>query len=98
MPNHLLTGASLMNYSPGFFHSNEVELRKKWRAVQAAAYTFRIRWTCKYLPLLSICKKWNLMPQNFKVGDLVMINTPDTQRSNWPLDCILETYQGASCI
>ena len=28
-PNHLLTGSSSMNYSPGVFHSNEVELRKK---------------------------------------------------------------------
>ena len=28
-PNHLLTGASSMNYSPGVFLSNEVELRKK---------------------------------------------------------------------
>ena len=29
MPNHLLTGASSMSYSPGVFHSNEVDLRKK---------------------------------------------------------------------
>ena len=36
------------------------------------------------------------MPQTFKVGDLVMINNPDAQRSNWPLDCISETYQGAN--
>ena len=25
-----------------------------------------------------------------------MINNPDAQRSNWPLDCISETYQGAN--
>ena len=95
-PNHLLTGASSMNYSPGVFHSKEVELRKKWRAVQAAANMFWVRWTREYLPLLSIHKKWNLMHRNFKVGDLVLINTPDARRSNWPLGRILETYQGAN--
>ena len=92
MPNHLLTGASSMNYSPGVFHSKEVELRKKWRA----ANMFWVRWTCDYLPLLSIRKKWNLMHRNFKVGDLVLINTPDAQRSNWSLGHILETYQRAN--
>ena len=27
-PNHLLTGASSMNYNPGVFHSNQIELLK----------------------------------------------------------------------
>ena len=36
------------------------------------------------------------MHRNFKVGDLVLINTPDARRSNWPLGRILETYQGAN--
>ena len=96
MPNHLLTGASSMNYSPGVFHSKEVELRKKWRAVQAAANMFWVRWTRNYLPLLSIRKKWNLMHRNFKVGVLVLINTPNARRSNWSLGHILETYQCAN--
>ena len=75
---------------------NEVDLRKKWRAVQAAANMFWVRWTRKYLPLLSICKKWNLMLRNFNVPDLVLINIPDTQRSNWSLGRILENYQGTN--
>ena len=51
-PNHLLTGASSTNYSTGVFYSNIVELRKNWRAVQAAANMFWVSWTRKYLPLL----------------------------------------------
>ena len=46
--------------------------------------------------LLSIRKKWNLIPRNFKVGDLVLINTPDTRMPNWTLDQILETHQGTN--
>ena len=38
------------------------------------------------------------MRRNFKVGDLVLINTPDARWSNWPLGRILETYQGANGI
>ena len=36
-----------------------------------------------------------MMPQNFKVGGLVLINTADAWRLNWPFGRILETYQGA---
>ena len=36
------------------------------------------------------------MPRNFKAGKLVLINTPDARRLNWPLGHILETYQGAN--
>ena len=39
-PNHLFTGASSMNHSPGVFHSSKAELKKKWRAVQPAASMF----------------------------------------------------------
>ena len=36
------------------------------------------------------------MPRNFKAGKLVLIDTPDARRLNWPLGHILETYQGAN--
>ena len=38
------------------------------------------------------------MSENFKVGDLVLINPPDARRLNWLLGRILETYQGANDI
>ena len=44
-PSHLLTDPVLMNYSPGVFHKSEIELKKKWRAVQAATNTFWVRLT-----------------------------------------------------
>ena len=65
-PNHLLIGASSTNYRTGVFHSNEIELRKKRRAVQAAADMFWVRWTRKYLPLLSIRKKKELDASKFQ--------------------------------
>ena len=65
-PNHLLIGASSMNYSTGVFHSNEIELRKKRRAVQAAGNIFWVRWTREYLPLLSIRKAKELDASKFQ--------------------------------
>ena len=56
-PNYLLTGAPSMNYSLAVFRSKETESRKKWRAAQAAANIFWVRWTHEYLALLSIRKK-----------------------------------------
>ena len=58
-PNHLLIGSSSSNCSPGKFNSDEINLRKKWCSVQAASDMFWKCWVHKYLPLLSIHKKWS---------------------------------------
>ena len=39
-PNHNLFGHSSSNYAPGLFRDDEINYRKKWRAVQAATNMF----------------------------------------------------------
>ena len=39
-PNHILFGHSSSNYALGVFRDDEINYRKKWRAVQAAANMF----------------------------------------------------------
>ena len=95
-PNHLLIGTSSVNTCPAVINDKEINLRRKWRSVQAAANMFWVRWVRKYLPTLSIRKKWNSKQRNFKVGDLVIVNVNDTQRSSWPLGRIVEIYTGSN--
>ena len=53
-PNHFLIGEQSVNFSPGTFTDEEINLR---RSVQAAIQIFCKRWLKEYLPSLTIRKK-----------------------------------------
>ena len=93
-PNHILLGHSSSNHAPGVFRDDEINYRKKWRAVQAATNMFWSRWLKEYLPMLVQRRKWNYPTQNLNVGDLVVIQTDNIPRSHWSLGRILERYPG----
>ena len=50
----------------------------------------------EYLPILSIFRKWISQSSNFKIGDLLIIETKDTPRSNWPLGRIKDIKEGSN--
>ena len=52
-----------------------------WRKTQYLADIF---WTCQYLPLLQIRKKWFGTNSNVKPGDLVLVTNESTKRGQWP--------------
>ena len=43
-PNHFTIGSDCFNFSPGVFVKQEINLCRKWRAVQATAKPFWNRW------------------------------------------------------
>ena len=93
-PCHFLLGSPSSNLSPGDFNDSQINLRTKWKAVQAATNMFWRRWTKGYLPTLVSQKKWTNKFRNLEVGDLVMLSVDHTQRSHWPLGRIVEVYPG----
>ena len=56
-PYHFLLGSPSSNPSPGDFNDSQINLRTKWKAVQAATNMFWRRWTKDYLPTLVSRKK-----------------------------------------
>ena len=48
--HHLLIGKSSPNCKPCVFQKQDISLRKKWKAVQAATEMFWKRWLKEYLP------------------------------------------------
>ena len=56
-PNHLLIYKSNPNYRPCVSQEQDISLRKKWKAVQAATEMFWKRWLKEYLPTLTERKK-----------------------------------------
>ena len=39
-PNHFIIGGDCYKFSPGIFEKHEINIRRKWRSVQAAANLF----------------------------------------------------------
>ena len=55
-PSHFIIG-SYENTVPRVFHKQEVDYRRKWRSVQAAADVFWNRRKIEYLPPLNLRKR-----------------------------------------
>ena len=89
-PNHLLLGRPMPNFQPCITNTEDIKLRKRWRAVQAATDMFWRTWLKEYVPLLTGRKKWNVKNKDFQVGDLVLIAETGVPRSTWPLARIIE--------
>ena len=89
-PNHLLFGRPSPNLQPCVTNTEDINLRKRWSAVQAATDMFWRRWLKEYVPLLTKRKKWNVKNRNFQVGDLVLIAETGVPRSTWPLARVIE--------
>ena len=93
-PNHFLIGEVSPNFSPGIFTDKEINLRHKWRSVQAATQTFWKRWLNEYLPSLTVRKKWNYHYRNIETNDLVLLKEDNVPRSHYPLARVINTYPG----
>jgi len=44
--------------------------------------------------MLNSRKKWTAQQRNVKVGDVMLLLSPDTARGKWPLARVLEVYPG----
>ena len=75
-------------------NDQDINLRKKWRAVQAISNMFWKRWIGEYLPQLTVRKKWSLKDRNLKKGDLVIVRSSNLPRHHWPLGRISDVYPG----
>ena len=93
-PNHFILGRPSPNLPLGVYTEKDINLRCKWKSVQAATSMFWTRWLKEYLPLLTERQKWTKEERNLKVGDLVIIQQKGLKRCNWPLGRVIEVYPG----
>ena len=92
-PNHLLLHHGNDSVSIGVFFSADL-YNKRWRAAQLLIERFWKKWTRQYMTLLQARAKWRTVNVNLKVGDLVLVETPNVPRGVWPLAIIKEVKLG----
>ena len=62
--------------------------------MQEVVRHFWHRWLREWLPSLNVRRKWTEVKQDLKVGDVVLVISPNTPRSHWPLGRVIEVYPG----
>ena len=93
-PNHLLHGQAGGQFAPDSVDETDYNPRKRWRRIQELVRHFWKRWLREWMPGLTARKKWTHDQKDLKVGDIVLVISPDTPRGHWPLGKILEIHPG----
>ena len=93
-PNHFLHGQVGGEFAPESVDEEEFHPRKRWRRVQELVRHFWKRWMQEWLPSLSSRKKWYKERKDVRIGDVVLVISPDSKRGEWPLGKVIETYPG----
>ena len=74
---------------PGSFVRSDLYNRRQWRRVQHLADKFWSRWRKEFLSTLQARSKWTTEKRNFKINDIVLIQT-DAAQNSWSMGRILE--------
>ena len=95
-PNHLLTMKSKVFTHP-VQSSNRHDLYalRQWRRAQYLIDLFWTRWRKEMSHTLQSRVKWNIIRENLKVDDIVLIVDEQCHRSHWKLARIIEVYLSA---
>ena len=93
-PNHFLHGQLGGRFAPDSVDTEPFNPRKRWRRVQELVRHFWHRWLHEWIPSLSVRKKWRREQVCQRVGDVVIVMSPDTPRGKWPLGRIVRVFPG----
>ena len=93
-PNHFVHGQVGGKFAPTLVDETDFNPRSRWRRIQELVRHFWHRWLRERLPELIARKKWFRPGGDLRVGDVVIVMSPDTTRGNWPLGMVFETYPG----
>ena len=84
-PNHFLHGQMGGSFAPESVDQTTFSPRKRWRRVQELVKHVWQRWLKEWLPGLNPTTQWHKEKRNLKVGDIVIVISPDNPRAHSPL-------------
>ena len=97
-PNSLLLGRNSEKISSGPFESDDVfeddpeRTKNRFLMVQRIVTRFWKVWTSLYFPTLLVRKKWHHWNRNMEVGDICMLQDPNTFRNEWRMCKVCDTF------
>lgn len=92
--NHFLLGRSSASAPIGTFDSDDLILKKQWRAAQHLADLFWKRWIKEYRPTLTKRTKWFRMGRNPRIGEFVYLIDDNQPKGHWQRGIITNVFPG----
>ena len=97
-PNHLLTGKRFDgNFLPtqpmADDKMEDIFVRRRWLQAQIIADEFWQSWKRLYLNNITVRQKWKKKERNLVLGDIVILDEPDTPRAQWKVGIIDQITQ-----
>ena len=92
-PNDILLGRASSHVPQGPFRETR-NPRLRVEFVQKIVDSFWKRWTRDVFPSLIPRKKWNAEHRNVRVGDFVIVESPNAVRGSWNIGRIVNVYPG----
>ena len=93
-PNHFLQGQIGGQFAPEAVEEVNYNPKKRWRRIQELTKHFWHRWMREWVPSLSSRRRWYQSRKNLQVNDIVLLVSPESPRSHWPLGKVIEVYPG----
>ena len=92
--NHFLHGQMGGTFAPESVETSTYHPRQRWRKFQDIISQVWRRWLKECFPALNSRPKWTSANRDLKVGEVGLVNQPDSPRGRWPLGLVTEVYPG----
>lgn len=92
-PNDLLLGHNNLCVPDGLFTSDE-DPRRRLDFINSTVSSFWKRWQRDYFPTLLIRQKCHVEKRNVRVGDIVLVQDPNSVRGKWKLAQVSKVEDG----
>ena len=93
-PNQFLHGQMGGSFASETVDQTTFSPRKRWQRVQQLVMHFWQRCLKEWLPGLNPTTEWHKEKRSLKVGDIVIIISPDNPRAHWPLAKVIQVFPG----
>ena len=93
-PNHFLYGHQGHPFVPEGVDETRYMQCRRWGRIQELVVHVWKMWMKEIVPQLNRRMKWKKEEKNLKVGDVVVVITPETTRGHWPLGRVEEIFPG----
>lgn len=93
-PGHFLIGQPLCALPEPSLTDIPINRLNRWQLIRQCYQSFWNRWTTKYLSTLQGRLKWYKSCPNLAIGDLVIIEAPNRQPTDWNMGRIIDIHPG----
>ncbi|XP_060855378.1 uncharacterized protein LOC132933060 [Metopolophium dirhodum] len=97
-PGDFLIGQPLVAIPESDTTSTPLNRLNRWELIRHMYQSFWKRWSNEYLTSIQSRNKWTHQQRNVKVGDLVLVQTPNQPPTHWKLGRIEEVHPGSDDI